>query len=43
VLDSTLEELNDLYKACYITGESDEERKQKREEELDALKQVLWA
>eukprot|EP00747_Dinoflagellata_sp_TGD_P057450 gnl/TRDRNA2_/TRDRNA2_150643_c1_seq4.p1 gnl/TRDRNA2_/TRDRNA2_150643_c1~~gnl/TRDRNA2_/TRDRNA2_150643_c1_seq4.p1 ORF type:complete len:719 (+),score=306.11 gnl/TRDRNA2_/TRDRNA2_150643_c1_seq4:247-2157(+) len=41
VLDSTLEELNDLYKACGITGESAEERKQKREEELDALKQAL--
>eukprot|EP00747_Dinoflagellata_sp_TGD_P057447 gnl/TRDRNA2_/TRDRNA2_150643_c1_seq1.p1 gnl/TRDRNA2_/TRDRNA2_150643_c1~~gnl/TRDRNA2_/TRDRNA2_150643_c1_seq1.p1 ORF type:complete len:718 (+),score=306.46 gnl/TRDRNA2_/TRDRNA2_150643_c1_seq1:247-2154(+) len=41
VLDNTLEELNDLYKACHETGESAEERKQKREEELEALKQAL--
>eukprot|EP00928_Gymnodinium_smaydae_P097192 TRINITY_DN8745_c0_g1_i2.p1 TRINITY_DN8745_c0_g1~~TRINITY_DN8745_c0_g1_i2.p1 ORF type:complete len:406 (-),score=125.71 TRINITY_DN8745_c0_g1_i2:48-1265(-) len=40
-LDKALTELDALHKSCFDTGMSDEERKVKREEEIDALQQAL--
>ena len=40
MLDDTLKELEDLKPTCVDTGMSYEERVQKREEEIDALKKA---